>query len=85
MTYGLRAREISALTLDSIELETGNASPSRSASRALDRVPAVPAVGAALVDYLQHGRPQTNDRHVFFRAAAPVHRHRRGVVLHPGY
>jgi site-specific recombinase XerD len=23
------------------------------------------------VDYLQHGRPQTTDRHVFFRAMAP--------------
>jgi hypothetical protein len=23
------------------------------------------------VDYLRHGRPQTADRHVFFRAIAP--------------
>jgi glycosyltransferase involved in cell wall biosynthesis len=28
-------------------------------------------VGEALVDYLSHGRPDTEDRHVFFRAAAP--------------
>ncbi len=28
-------------------------------------------VGEALLDYLQHGRPATTDRHVFFRAAAP--------------
>src|SRR5262249_43333854 len=30
------------------------------------------AVGEAIVDYLQHGRPKTTDRHVFFRSAAPV-------------
>jgi len=29
-------------------------------------------VGEALADYLQHGRPASSDRHVFFRAAAPV-------------
>src|SRR5450756_1995697 len=28
-------------------------------------------VGEAVLDYLQHGRPATADRHVFFRAAAP--------------
>jgi integrase/recombinase XerD len=29
-------------------------------------------VNCHLVDYLQHGRPQTADRHVFFRTLAPV-------------
>jgi integrase/recombinase XerD len=29
-------------------------------------------VGDAIVDYLQHGRPQTTDRHVFFRTVAPL-------------
>jgi integrase/recombinase XerD len=28
-------------------------------------------VGEALVDYLQHARPETTDRKVFFRALAP--------------
>lgn len=28
-------------------------------------------VGTALLDYLQHGRPSTSDRHVFFRVLAP--------------
>ena len=31
-------------------------------------------VGEALVDYLKDGRPQTTDRHVFFRAFAPLGR-----------
>jgi hypothetical protein len=29
-------------------------------------------VGEALVDYLRHGRRPSGDRHVFFRAVAPV-------------
>ena len=29
-------------------------------------------VGEALLAYLQDGRPQTKDRHVFFRAMAPL-------------
>jgi integrase/recombinase XerD len=28
-------------------------------------------VGTAILDYLQHGRPQTEDRHLFFRTLAP--------------
>jgi len=28
-------------------------------------------VGQAIVDYLQNGRPQSADRHVFFRVIAP--------------
>lgn len=28
-------------------------------------------VGEAVLDYVQHGRPTTSDRHVFFRAVAP--------------
>ena len=30
------------------------------------------SVGEALVDYLQHGRPETTERVVFFKAFAPV-------------
>jgi integrase/recombinase XerD len=72
VTYGLRAREISALTLDDIDWKRERlAVPERKAGHST-AFPLSPAVGAALVDYLQHGRPQTNDRHVFFRAAAPV-------------
>jgi integrase/recombinase XerD len=72
VTYGLRAREISALTLDDIDWKRERlAVPERKAGHST-AFPLSPTVGAALVDYLQHGRPQTSDRRVFFRAAAPV-------------
>jgi integrase/recombinase XerD len=72
VTYGLRAREISGLSLDDIDWKRERlAIPERKAGHST-AFPLSPAVGAALADYLQHGRPETADRHVFFRAAAPV-------------
>ena len=53
---------------------TGSANAWRSPSaRPATRTafPLSAVVGEALLDYLQHGRPATTDRHVFFRAAAP--------------
>ena len=71
-TYGLRSREIAALTLDDIDWKHERlAVPSRKAGHST-AFPLSGAVGEALVDYLKHGRPQTDDRRVFFRALAPV-------------
>jgi site-specific recombinase XerD len=71
-TYGLRSREIAALTLDDIDWKHERlAIPSRKAGHST-AFPLSLAVGEALVDYLKHGRPQTADRRVFFRALAPV-------------
>ncbi len=70
-TYGLRSREVAALTLDDIDWKRERlAIPERKAGHST-AFPLSAVVGEALVDYLRHGRPQTADRHVFFRAAAP--------------
>jgi site-specific recombinase XerD len=73
VTYGLRAREVSALSLDDIDWKRERrAVPERKAGHST-AFPLSPVVGAALADYLQHGRPKAAaDRHVFFRAVAPV-------------
>lgn len=72
VTYGLRAREVSALTLDDIDWKRERlAVPERKAGHST-AFPLSRSVGEALVDYLQHGRPQTTDRHLFFRAVAPL-------------
>ena len=72
VTYGLRAREIAALTLDDIDWKRERlAVPERKAGHST-AFPLSKFVGEAIVDYLQHGRPQTSDRHMFFRAVAPV-------------
>jgi site-specific recombinase XerD len=71
-TYGLRSREIAALTLDHIDWRRERLSvPERKGGHST-AFPLSSSVGAALVDYLQHGRPQSAERHVFFMAFAPV-------------
>jgi integrase/recombinase XerD len=71
VTYGLRAREIAALTLDDIDWKRERlAIPERKAGNST-AFPLSAVVGTAVVDYLQHGRPQTTDRRLFFRAVAP--------------
>ena len=72
VTYGLRGREVVALTLDDIDWKRERlAVPLRKAGHST-AFPLSVSVGEALVDYLRHGRPRTTDRQVFFRALAPV-------------
>jgi len=71
VTYGLRGREVAALTLDDIDWKRERlAVPERKAGHST-AFPLSAVVGEALLDYLQHGRPETSDRQVFFRAVAP--------------
>ena len=71
VTYGLRAREIAALTLDDIDWKRERICvPERKAGHSTD-YPLSVVVGEAILDYLQQGRPKTTDRHIFFRAPAP--------------
>jgi site-specific recombinase XerD len=65
VTYGLRAREVAALTLDDIDWKRDRLRvPERKAGHSTS-YPLSPTVGAALLEYLQHGRPQTSERSVY--------------------
>jgi site-specific recombinase XerD len=71
-TYGLRSREVAAMTLDHIDWTRERLSvPGRKGGHST-AFPLSSSVGEALVDYLQHGRPPSAERHVFFMAFAPV-------------
>lgn len=71
VTYGLRAREIVALTLDDVEWKAGRLRiPERKAGHST-AYPLSSVVGQALIEYLRGGRPDTPDRHMFFRGVAP--------------
>jgi integrase/recombinase XerD len=71
VTYGVRGREVAALTLDDIDWKRERlAVPERKAGHST-AFPLSVIVGEALLDYLRNGRPVTEDRHVFFRAVAP--------------
>ena len=71
VTYGLRAREVAALRLDDIDWRQERLRiPERKAGHST-AYPLSPIVGKAVLNYLQHGRPQTTERFVFFRVLAP--------------
>ncbi|MCP3957043.1 MAG: tyrosine-type recombinase/integrase [bacterium] len=72
ITYGLRAREVAALKLDHIDWrEERLRVPERKAGHSTG-YPLSPIVGQALLEYLRHARPTTEDRHVFQRILAPL-------------
>jgi integrase/recombinase XerD len=80
VTYGLRGREVAALTLDDIDWKREHLRvPERKAGHST-AFPLSPSVAEALVDYLQHGRPRSDERRLFLRAAAPFRPIRHSVV-----
>jgi len=71
VTYGLRAREVAALTLDELDWRHDRLRiPARKAGHSTG-YPLSPRVGAAILDYLKAGRPTTPLRQVFFHVTAP--------------
>jgi site-specific recombinase XerD len=68
---GLRAGEVSALTLDDLDWGAGEISVRGKGSRH-DRLPLPQDVGEALVAYLHEGRPHCATRRVFLTSRAPV-------------
>ena len=71
VTYGLRAREVAALTLDDVDWKRDRLHIRGRKAGHSTAYPLAPAVGEALLDYLQLGRPKTTERALFFRAFAP--------------
>jgi site-specific recombinase XerD len=72
VTYGLRSREIAALTLEDLNWQRERLRvPERKAGHST-AYPLSPIVGEAILDYLKGGRPNTSDRHIFFRGLAPL-------------
>lgn len=71
VTYGLRSREIAALTLDDIDWRQGRLRVCERKAGHSTAYPLSTIVGEAILDYLQHGRPKTFDRRIFLRIKAP--------------
>jgi integrase/recombinase XerD len=71
--YGLRASEIVAITLDDVEWRTGRLRVAQRKTHGALWLPLTDEVGAALVDYLRHGRCQLGIRRERrgFQAAPP--------------
>ena len=72
VVYGLRAREVAALTLDDLDWRAAVLHVRGRKGGHAATFPLVAEVGEALLDYLQRGRPDTpNPRCLFFRSVAP--------------
>lgn len=67
---GLRANEVAMLTLDDINWY-GSHLTVRGKGRRRASLPLLSEVGAALADYLEHGRPRSDSRRLFVRSLAP--------------
>ncbi|MFQ6186313.1 site-specific integrase [Sinorhizobium meliloti] len=70
-TYGLRSGEIGRLRLDDIDWRAEILNIRHSKSGARSQLPLLEPVGEALIDYLRHGRPETDVREIFIRTRAP--------------
>jgi site-specific recombinase XerD len=71
---GLRACEIVRLALDDIDWEQAQLRIRGKGGRE-SLLPLPVDVGAAIAEYLQHGRPPCADRHLFLRVRAPIRGH----------
>lgn len=69
--YGLRAREVAALTLDDMDWHRSVIHVRARKAGHEATYPLAVEVGEGLLDYLQHARPQRADRHLFLRMVAP--------------
>jgi len=68
---GLRSGEIRTLTLEDLDWQEGLITVRGKAGR-YSQLPLPIDVGAAIADYLRHGRPAASSRCVFLRAKAPA-------------
>lgn len=71
-TYGLRTSEVAALRLDDIEWRAGRLRVPRPKTKTPIVLPLTEEIGAALLDYLRHARPNLPHREVFLRVRAPA-------------
>jgi site-specific recombinase XerD len=71
VTYGLRAREVAALTLDDIDWKNERLQITSRKADHSTLYPLSPIVGQAIIEYLKLARPQTTNRSLFYRTLAP--------------
>ena len=84
VSYGLRAREVAALTLGDLDWPHDRLRvPERKAGHST-AYPLSPLVGHAILEYLKAGRPTTSSRRIFFRYAGAVRAHHPFGRLMPG-
>ena len=77
---GLRACEVSALTLDDIDWRAGTITVPATKTRRADVLPLPAPVARAILAYLQRGRPAVSTRRIFVRHSTPMGATGPGIV-----
>lgn len=72
VTYGLRAREVAAITLDDIDWKNERLLVRERKAGHSTGYPLSSVVGGAILEYLKKDRPKTSERALFFCMQAPV-------------
>mgnify|MGYP001005138312 CR=1 FL=1 len=67
----VRAHEAAKLMLDDFDWKRERFQVRQRKAGHRTVYPLAAVIAEAIIDYLQHGRPQTTDRHLFFRVMAP--------------
>lgn len=78
--YGLRASEVSRLRLDDFDWRNETVCVHRAKRGGIQQFPIQYEVGEAILDYLQHGRPQCACRSVFLTLRPPYRPLTRGAM-----
>jgi integrase/recombinase XerD len=81
-SYGLRAGEVTALRLSDVDWRRNMLRIQLSKNGGLSKLPLLPAVGNAILNYLQKGRPETDARNIFIRHRAPYRPYPNGSSLY---
>ena len=81
-SYGLRAGEITTLRIQDIDWKNSRIHVRHSKTDAQSTLPLLNGPGEAILDYLRHGRPQTELRELFIRSRAPYRPFARGSSLY---
>jgi integrase/recombinase XerD len=71
-TYGLRACEVAALTLDDLDWRNDRFKVRDRKAGNTSTYPLSTVVGDAIIDYVKNGRPTAVDRQIFLRTLAPL-------------
>lgn len=81
-SYGLRAGEVTSLRLDDVDWRRDVLRIRHSKTGAHSELPLLPAVGNAILSYLQKGRPRTDARTIFIVHHAPYGPFQSGSSLY---
>jgi len=68
---GMRASDICSLKFENIDWQANTISFIAQKNQKSAVLPLISEVGHAIIDYLQHSRPETTDKHIFVRLQKP--------------